>query len=1333
MRTLTIIFISLFQAYFLTGQSEYSPGDTSLAIQYLEEAKALREQQLYDQALEKAQLAQVIYKKLEGEESEHTVEASIECGLVNYKSGSYDKAIEIFEDAILFQRKLYGEEHEEVAQSLYILGVINRLKGDYGLSFKYHQEAFGLRKKLFGQSHIDLARSYHDLSIAYDIELDYTNAISMLDTAIQIFLDLELSNSKEMASTYSTAGIIYGHANRREEAIEFHEKALKIRRDIFGEEHTTIADTYTNLGVQFQKMGDDKKAIEFKEKSLEINKKILGEQHPNVAIDYNNLSSSYGKMGQHDLAIEYAKKAIEIYEEKFGENHPHLANFYDNLGNRNDAVGRYDVGLEHKEKALEIRVNLFGEDAPAVAASYRNLGQSYDNLRKFDQAIEMKEKALRVVIQSTSETNIEVAKIYEQIGDSYRLKEQYHRSIEYLELALKIQNQNVGENNVGVAGILDKISFIYGKLGEYQMALSYTMKTLEILNELLEPLHPIFTVVYNRLGLIYKDLGDYESAIEHLQKALNLKIEIYGARHHRVGDSYVNIGIIHEKMNELSKGIAFQEKALEIFLNSKTAKRNAIKATYTNLGINYDKIGDFIKAADYFNKALEVSHEIYGEEHLETASAYNNLGITLNNKKNYDEAIKYHLRALEIRKKLLGDDGYDLANSYQNLALSYRGKKSYSKAIEYAQRSIAIRTDFLGTLHPELGASCRVLGEIYHAQMNYPQAESTYLKSIEAFNYTGPDSINGVNDIFLFSYTALKIGELYKDWFARESNDYEHLESAQFWLEIGAGITSDLLIKQDNFEASELSKVAFPLMENLIETHLLNFDNNGDVQLKAKTFNHSEKSKSFRLYKAMKEAKALHFSNIPDELINEENHLRNEITFYEKSRAVELEKGKTEIDSSTLALSGLLFDLRSRYDSLKMQFEKNYPEYYRLKYDLSTISLEEVQQQILKGDQTLVEYFVGDSSIFVFTVAKNHFDVVQIKKDFPLDSLIQQMRLGLYGPYVRKEEDIDPSYRNKTSAAERFAEAAHLLYQKLVAPVETKLGSRVTIIPDGVLGYVPFQALIKEKSGLTHRFKEHQYLGMNHRISYSYSATLLKEMINKEHRWVPKKSVLAVAPHYDGTSYKITPERLAELEKLGIADLVGMRNSPEPLPHSGEETQTIRSLWKGDVLQQKEATEERFIKSAGDYQILHLATHGEAHDQIGEFAYLAFTEIKDDVENELLYIKDIYNLQLNADLVVLSACQTGIGELQRGEGIISLARAFAYAGAKSIVTTLWSVKDQQTKDIMIDFHINLKKGMDKDTALWQAQRKYLESNEGEKASPYYWAPFVSIGDMEAID
>ncbi|MBK7869568.1 MAG: CHAT domain-containing protein [Saprospiraceae bacterium] len=374
------------------------------------------------------------------------------------------------------------------------------------------------------------------------------------------------------------------------------------------------------------------------------------------------------------------------------------------------------------------------------------------------------------------------------------------------------------------------------------------------------------------------------------------------------------------------------------------------------------------------------------------------------------------------------------------------------------------------------------------------------------------------------------------------------------------------------------------------------------------------------------------------------------------------------------------------------------------------MSATEVQKELLQPGQALLEYFVGDSSIFIFVLRPDTLVMQEVKKDFPLEDWVSSLR--------------DNIYLNRTTGATAYAEAAYNLYQKLIAPVKSLLPKQLIIIPDGILGYVPFEALLTAKPERAIRFNTHAYLLKEHQISYCYSATLLREMQQKKKVQEPTGTLLAVAPFYSGDTTLLA--NLFAYDETTRKDLA-------PLQNSGEEVYRISKLWKGEVLTGADATETKFTELAGNYRILHLATHGRADERVGDYSFLAFSEIKDSVENELLYVRDLYNLQLNADLVVLSACETGLGKLSRGEGIISLARAFAYAGAKSIVTTLWSVDDAKTKDVMVDFYRNLKKGMTKDAALRQAKLNYLKghTNPGD-AHPYYWAGFAPIGDMRAL-
>ena len=318
----------------------------------------------------------------------------------------------------------------------------------------------------------------------------------------------------------------------------------------------------------------------------------------------------------------------------------------------------------------------------------------------------------------------------------------------------------------------------------------------------------------------------------------------------------------------------------------------------------------------------------------------------------------------------------------------------------------------------------------------------------------------------------------------------------------------------------------------------------------------------------------------------------------------------------------------------------------------------------------------------------------------------------------------------------RYVNAATQLYDKLIAPVKVLLRGSVVVVPDGVLGYVPFDALLKKKPDNQGRGHTFDYLLNDHKISYCYSATILKDMVNKKHRQTPTQPFLAMAPYFKGDTAMIKIDSSDVLASLTDSRPSGLRNGLDSLPFTGEEVTRLQRMMGGEAIVGKGATEDIFNQKASNARIIHLSTHGEMDDKVGDYAYLAFTEQPDSLENEWLYTRELYNLSLNADMVVLSACETGIGKLQRGEGIISLARAFAYAGAKSIVTTLWQVRDKSTKDIMVLFYQNLKSGKNKDTALWLAKKAYIKKlnpkERGVYALPFFWSGIIPIGDMRPI-
>ena len=191
------------------------------------------------------------------------------------------------------------------------------------------------------------------------------------------------------------------------------------------------------------------------------------------------------------------------------------------------------------------------------------------------------------------------------------------------------------------------------------------------------------------------------------------------------------------------------------------------------------------------------------------------------------------------------------------------------------------------------------------------------------------------------------------------------------------------------------------------------------------------------------------------------------------------------------------------------------------------------------------------------------------------------------------------------------------------------------------------------------------------------------------------------------------------------------RNGLGNLKYNSQEVDAIDNLFNASIFKDHLATKSNFIDNLKNHKIIHLSTHAKSNDKSGDYSFIAFSKSNDSLLDDKLYVKELYNLDLDADMVVLSACETGLGELKKGEGVISLARAFTYAGAGSTVTSLWNVNDAQTTKLMTLFYKNLKQGIPKDEALHKAKLLYIKNED--LASPYFWAAFIPAGNMETID
>jgi CHAT domain-containing protein len=379
---------------------------------------------------------------------------------------------------------------------------------------------------------------------------------------------------------------------------------------------------------------------------------------------------------------------------------------------------------------------------------------------------------------------------------------------------------------------------------------------------------------------------------------------------------------------------------------------------------------------------------------------------------------------------------------------------------------------------------------------------------------------------------------------------------------------------------------------------------------------------------------------------------------------------------------------------------------------VNVIKVEEIQSK-LKSKEIFIEYKLIDSLLFTFSITNKG---VALRKEI-LEADFKDKIVS----FISSINKFPVESFDKEDYLE-FIYLGNDLYRTLLDPlVQPDQYSKIFIIPDNILGYLPFEALINEYFVPENiDFKNLNYVLKSFTISYSYSGTLIFKNLSRNRS---NSKLLAMAPVYNSISnlesdaFKVDKNLLSQLNQLD---------------YSIDEVTNIGSLIQGSILTGGEATETNFKKKSGQYGILHFAMHTLINDESPMNSKLIFTLNNDTTDDGFLNAYEIYNLNLNASLAVLSACKTGIGKYSKGEGIMSIAWGFLFAGVPSIVMTLWEIEDISGSKIMYRFYKYLQSGLPTDEALRNAKLDYLISSDPLQSHPYFWAAYVQIGQTEPV-
>ena len=1110
---------------------------------------------------------------------------------------------------------------------------------------------------------------------------------------------------------------------------------------------TVLANTY------FTKAEALKNSSEFDSAIVYFNKaSYLYEKH-NLWLKYllseTQHGDCYSKLWKLDKAIKIIKPAIENTTVQIGENDTIVADAYNTIGIQYYYQSKLDSTLLYFHKTLKIRKEVLGEKHIKVANSYNNIGLLYDIQSKYDQALQYYYKDLAISKGILGEKHTGVAHTYNNIGVVYYYKSEYNKALEYFNKGLKIRKELFGEKHIDVIGSYNNIAAVYQDKSEYDNALQYNFKNLEIEKELLGKKHIYVSASYNNIGVIYFNKSEYNKALQYFFMSLEIKKELYGEKHIDVADAYNNIGNVYDCIYEYDKALEYQFKALKILKELNSEKNIQVAASYNNIGkIYYHKL-EYQKALEFILKSLELKKELLGEKHILIVKSYSNIGTLFADKHEYNKALEYYFKNIEILKELFGEKHILLSQTYNSIGDVFRDSLQYKIALKYYHLGITANLkDFNDTTD---------ITKV-PVMKNYIEHKAL-LQSLQAKAEIFADTtktLQGFQNLIRFKLAL------------------QHYRAADTLISLAR---KDISTKSDKLalgeQANEIYKGAVNICINLsafLKPESVYF---------SQAFYFSERNKSSVLLQALSEAEALKFSGIPDNLLNLEHKLSIALSNYTNL------KNNAENDSLKNIWSNKLFDTQRSYDSLIVVFETKYPEYYNLKYNNSPVSVPQLSE-LLSKKTAILSYFVGDSTITIFAISKNDFIVVETRQGVSLQK--KETRLGVsiqdmindYRFYISNTELLaDEVMYGTHKSVSLYQELAYEFYNLLFPPeIQEFLKGGIfyniknlIIIPDAQLATIPFETFHTEEYNAEwtnwknkEYFANMPFLIKDYNISYSYSATLFAETRPKQNtneiELTPLNDWLAYAPVFDdentaGTTTR-TRQLLTQNDSLTTRRFLTDGTYITPLPGTESEVKTIFDLYENNnkkaVIKTHLQANEGSVKSdeLQNYRILHFATHGFVNETDPELSGILFAQdttktlqgfenlIRSNAEqNEgILYQSEIYNLNFKADLVVLSACETGLGKITEGEGVIGLTRALLYAGSKNIIVSLWQVSDASTSELMINFYENLlseKKPykVSKDLIrfnkpLSEAKRQMIKDKK--YAHPYFWSPFILIGE-----
>ena len=1142
---------------------------------------------------------------------------------------------------------------------------------------------------------------------------------------------------KEVASLFQQAVQLY-QQGRFEEALPISKEVCNLALQAYGERHSDFGASLNFLATLYRSMGHYADAEPLYRQALDIARRVLGEGHPNYAAGLYNLAGLYQMMGNYPAAEPLYRQALDIRRKVPGEDHPDYANSLNGLAMLYYLMGNYAAAEPLYRQALEILGKAMREDHPDYATILNNLAVLSRDIGHFASAESLLRQALEIRRKILPENHPDIAQSLNNLAELYRAMGNYTAAEPLYRQALDIRHKALPEHHPDIAQSLNNLAELYRAMGNYTAAEPLYRQALDIRRKALSEEHPDYAASLETLAMLYQVMGRYAAAEPLYKQVLDMQRKVPGADHPTYANSLNNLATLYQVMGHYAAAEPLYKQVLDIQRKVPGEDHPDFANTLNNLAMLYESMGNYPTAESHCRQALEIRRKAFGENHPGYAASLNNLAMLYQLMGHYDDAVPRYKQALDIQRSLAGEDHPDYAASLNNLATLYKSMGKFVAAEPLCRQALEIQRKVFGEEHPAYATGLNNLAALYESMGKYLAAEPLCRQALEiqrkALDQSHLDraaSLSSLAILYVPTDRAAEalplmqeaaaiddrmIGQVFS--IGSESQRLEHLATLRGKLYVFLS-----LVFQHLFHSSEAVQSALELVLRRKAIGAEALAAQRDAVLGG-------------LYPAL------------------------------QPKLQQLMTWRRQIAQKTLAGPGpegpeayrkLIGEWTAQKERLEQELVHQIPE-MNLEQKLRTANRDAVTEALPKN-AALVEFV--RFSVFDFKAVPargetrwkparyvafvlpagepDNVKLIELGEAEPIERMIAGFRASITGG----ERSLRPSEPLLSTRTNDGTDLRRAVFDPLVPA----LGgcTRLLLAPDGDLTRLPFEAL---------PITTGRRLIDDYQLSY---LTVGRDVLRfgAASSGQGEKPLVVADPDFNlgmaGAPIATSEARPSGRQSRAL-DPNAIRFAPLPGTHTEGEYIAARlgvQPWlKGTAL-------EGPLKTSPSPHILHIATHGFfLEDQkrdprmeqlclgrlshamenpllrsglamAGANSWLQKKPLPVEAEDGILNAEDVSGLNLlGTELVVLSACETGLGEIQEGEGVFGLRRAFVLAGANTLVMSLWKVPDQQTQELMEDFYQRILAGEGRAEALREAQLAI----KAKYPDPLYWGAFICQGD-----